>query len=72
MTQKLSKQNHDIFNFVECQKGYYPSGSLCLPCPADKYKDWIGNDACKKCSDNRGPSSTIGFVGSINIEQCCK
>ncbi|CBZ52831.1 hypothetical protein NCLIV_026200 [Neospora caninum Liverpool] len=56
-----------------CDKGYYRFSSqvnsgdiVCRPCPANSYKDWVGNDVCKACSENSGTEQT----GANSASQC--
>ncbi|KEP66249.1 UNVERIFIED_CONTAM: kringle domain-containing protein [Hammondia hammondi] len=56
-----------------CDKGYYRFSSqvnsgdiVCRPCPANSFKDWVGNDVCKACSENSGTEQT----GANSASQC--
>ncbi|PFH33290.1 kringle domain-containing protein [Besnoitia besnoiti] len=57
-----------------CDKGYYRFNSqvgigdkvVCRPCPANSFKDWVGNEVCKACSENSGTEQT----GANSAAQC--
>ena len=51
----------------QCRVGYYLSSqNLCTACPAGKFQDTVGSDAC----DGTCPPGTTSPAGAISIREC--
>ena len=57
-----------------CSLGYEVFGGSCTACPAGKYKDFLGLDACVQCPVSTGEddrqASMTSPVGSTSADSC--
>lgn len=50
-----------------CEVGSTESNGWCVPCAADSYKSWVGNESCALCPTGK---STNGANGSTQAAYC--